>query len=83
MTTTITEQVLKLRQLADELAAKAAELETRRSEAPSNRKVLTRRDVERIRTLHRAHKWRNKDLAEAFDVNKSTITRILNGVYWR
>jgi len=80
--TSITEQVLKLRAVVDELALKAAELEVSRPEAASNRKVLTRRDVQRIRALHRGG-WRNKDLAEAFDVNKSTITRILNGTYWR
>src|SRR5690606_10959532 len=80
--TSITEQVLKLRAVVDELALKAAELEVSRPEAASNRKVLTRRDVQRIRALHQGG-WRNEDLAEAFDVNKSTITRILNGTYWR
>jgi len=45
-----------------------------------NAKKLTKREVALIHEYHRAG-WTNADIARSLDVNKSTITRTINGMY--
>lgn len=47
----------------------------------SNRKKLSRKEADEIRRLSRAG-FTNSELAEAFDVNKTTISRIVRGIYY-
>lgn len=46
----------------------------------ANKPKLTKVNVEDIRTLKRCG-LSNQQIADVFDVNKSTITRTLNGIY--
>ena len=45
-----------------------------------NKPKLTKVNVEDIRTLKRCG-LSNQQIADVFDVNRSTITRTLNGIY--
>lgn len=47
-----------------------------------NRKKLDPRDAERIRALADSGRWTQVELAEAFNVNDATISRIVRGVYY-
>lgn len=57
-------------------ALKAVAIEPR-----ANAKKLTADEVNRIRSLHKAQTMNQRDIAEAFDVNPATISRIVRGVY--
>lgn len=61
----------------DCLRARVAELEAARF---NNRPKLGKGDVERIREMGRAG-YKAREIAESFDVNKTTVSRILKGEY--
>lgn len=48
---------------------------------PDNQKKLTVREVKEIRNLARVSHLTQKEIADCYDVNPSTISRILKGVY--
>ena len=48
--------------------------------AHSNRKKLGPEEVQGIRTLKRLG-WTNKSIAETYDVNPATVSRIIRGIY--
>lgn len=47
-----------------------------------NRRKLDERDAARIRKLHSKNNWTQAELAEAFNVNDGTISRIIRGIYY-
>lgn len=47
-----------------------------------NRKKLDQRDAQRIRRLYETRDLTQQDLAEMFDVNDATISRIVRGKYY-
>lgn len=47
----------------------------------NNRKKLAPSDVRRIRSLYADSGWTQRELAEAFDVNPATVSRIVRGIY--
>lgn len=49
---------------------------------PSNTKKLTKSEVSQIRDLNRKG-YKVNELADIFDVNHSTISRIVKHVYWK
>jgi DNA-binding MarR family transcriptional regulator len=46
-----------------------------------NRRKLTAREVKEIRNLARASTLTQKEIADCYDVNPATVSRILKGVY--
>lgn len=48
--------------------------------AHSNQKKLGPEEVQGIRTLNRLG-WTNKSIAETYDVNPATVSRIVRGIY--
>lgn len=50
---------------------------------PSNRKKLTADDAARIRGMWSTGNYTLTELADEFDVHRSTIRRIVDGVYWK
>lgn len=50
---------------------------------PSNQKKLTADDAERIRGMYATGNYSLADLADEFNVNRTTVKRIVDGVYWR
>jgi DNA-binding MarR family transcriptional regulator len=57
-------------------------LDTQFPEPPSNQKKLTNREVTEIRNLARVSHMTQREIADCYDVNPSTVSRILKGVYW-
>lgn len=47
-----------------------------------NSKKLDARDVQKIRQLYESGNWKQKELADAFNVNDATISRIVRGIYY-
>lgn len=47
-----------------------------------NSRKLDLRDARRIRALHAGGAWTQRELAEAFNVNSGTISRIISGDYY-
>jgi len=47
-----------------------------------NRKKLDSRDAARIRRLYKTRELTQQDLADMFDVNDATISRIVRGQYY-
>ena len=66
--------------LADEVRRLRQENQRLRS---ANRKTLTSKDVRDIRDLYRRGAFNQRRLSEMFDVNPSTISRIVRGHYWK
>lgn len=72
-------------------AAMALESEVTRLQAenakltagPDNRKKLTAREVGEIRRLNRTTSLNQRELADAFDVNPATVSRIVRNLYWK
>lgn len=50
-------------------------------EPRSNAKKLTADEVASIRQLHQRSSLNQREIAEAFDVNPATVSRIVRGVY--
>jgi DNA-binding MarR family transcriptional regulator len=48
----------------------------------SNRKKLSSPEVARIRLLHQTGDWTQAAIADAFDINPATVSRIVRGQYW-
>lgn len=57
-------------------ALKAVEGEPR-----SNAKKLTADEVSSIRRLHQRSSMNQREIAESFDVNPATVSRIVRGIY--
>lgn len=76
--------IKRLRELAYELDVLVRHLPTQQEAKPpvSNQKKLTRREADRIRDLKR-NGLTHQAIADIFDVNRSTITRIINRTYWK
>jgi DNA-binding NarL/FixJ family response regulator len=60
------------------LEARVKQLE---SQVPDNRPKLTREDVSKIHELKRAG-YKQSEIAEIFDVNPATVSRIVRGLYY-
>lgn len=60
----------------------AGESDVPKQVAQDNRKKLSKRDVLRIREMKR-NGCTQADIAECFDINKSTVSRIIRGHYWK
>ncbi|GAA1940159.1 hypothetical protein [Amycolatopsis minnesotensis] len=65
-----------LRERCAELVRENARLR----DTSNNGKKLAPADVSRMRTL-RAEGWKQSTLADAFDVNPATVSRIVRGLY--
>ena len=77
-------KIAELHELAEELTGlKAHSVDSARvGDSRPNRPKLTDREVADIRTIKRSG-LSNQAIADIYDVNKSTISRILKGVYHR
>ncbi|WP_280444039.1 helix-turn-helix domain-containing protein [Nocardia brasiliensis] len=67
-----------------EMNARVAELERENTALRAkldNRKKLTSRDVTLIRRFRLSAGLTHQELADTFDVNRATVSRILNGTY--
>lgn len=51
--------------------------------SPANQKKLTEREVSEIRNLSRVSHLTQKEIADIYDVNPATVSRIVRGVYWK
>ncbi len=51
------------------------------STVPDNRPKLTKREVKALREHKRKGGWSNSELAALYDVNPSTVSRIVRGQY--
>lgn len=71
-----------LNDLVQDVIRENVELKRKLEERSNNRRKLSEPDVRRIRELFRSGMTRN-ELAESFDVNKSTISRLLRNHYHR
>lgn len=74
-----------IQRIIGELKAAIEALENENAElraAVDNRKKLTAAEVARMRRWH-TEGWSQAELADAFDVNDATISRIVRGIYWR
>lgn len=76
-----------VREILDDIQTLVRELATRAEVpktyyTPSNQKKLTRREVDRIRELKR-NGMKVTEIADVFDVHRSTVTRIINRTYWK
>ncbi|MCA2331886.1 hypothetical protein JF714_15695 [Mycobacterium avium] len=63
------------------LRAEVAELKLMNGPARTNKKKLTKREVAEIRRLGRTTGMSQRELAEIYDINQATVSRILKGVY--
>jgi DNA-binding MarR family transcriptional regulator len=50
---------------------------------PINQKKLSSREVKEIRNLNRTSHITQREIAEIYDVNPSTVSRIIRGQYWK
>jgi DNA-binding NarL/FixJ family response regulator len=66
--------------LADENALLKYQIAAGSTAVRSNRKKLTKRDVGLMKDLKRVGST-NAELAEAFQVNPATVSRIIRGIY--
>lgn len=71
----------EITRLVNELAAKTV-VPAKPAVPPSNQKKLTKREVARIRELKR-NGFTQKQIADIFDCNPATVSRIIRGIYWR
>ncbi len=80
----MSENLLKLVSEIDELIKERdwlrQELHTLQSHA-GNRKKLSDREVKEIRNLSRATDLTQREIADCYDINPATVSRILRGVY--
>ena len=82
MTNDLANRVHKLLSEAAVLVDEIAKQRVTPTATPSNQKKLTRREADRIRDLKR-NGLTHQAIADIFDVNRSTITRIINKTYWK
>ena len=61
-----------------ELRREIARLRNKRN----NQKKLSPREAERIREKYRTGKFTQAQLADMFDVNNATVSRIVRGIYY-
>jgi len=47
-----------------------------------NSRRLDIKDARRIRQMYAGGRWKQRELADVFDVNKGTISRIVRGEYY-
>ena len=50
---------------------------------PSNQKKLTADDAKRLRGMYATGNYSLADLADEFNVHRTTVKRIIDGFYWR
>lgn len=62
----------------DELRNQLAQLQQ-----PGNHKKLSDREVKEIRNLARVSSMTQKEIADCYDVNPGTVSRIVRGIYWK
>ena len=48
---------------------------------PNNQKKLTDREVKEIRNLARTSDLKQSEIADCYDINSATVSRIVRGVY--
>jgi DNA-binding CsgD family transcriptional regulator len=48
---------------------------------PNNQKKLTDREVKEIRNLARTSDLTQREIADCYDINSATVSRIVRGVY--
>jgi DNA-binding NarL/FixJ family response regulator len=87
MTSTAFKSVAEIAQAIDDLLVENAELRQQiaagsTSSQRSNKKKLTKRDVEMMRQLKRLGAS-NQELAAAYDVHHATVSRTVRGIYWK
>jgi DNA-directed RNA polymerase specialized sigma subunit len=49
----------------------------------SNKKKLSDREVKEIRNLNKASHLTQREIADIYDINPSTVSRIVRGMYWK
>lgn len=79
-----TDRVNRILQDAADLASEVQNLRAENEKLKGlrpNRKKLSAREVEHIRRMSGAHSQRS--IAEAFDVNRATVSRIIRRIYWK
>jgi DNA-directed RNA polymerase specialized sigma54-like protein len=83
---TIAAVLYELDQLIDEnesLKIRIQELESNKASTHwDNLKKLNKREVKEIKSLHRVGESQ-RAIADIYDVNPSTISRIVRGQYWK
>lgn len=70
---------------ASELESEVVELRreiARLRNRNNNQKKLSPREAERIREKYRTGKFTQAQLADMFDVNDATVSRIVRGIYY-
>lgn len=80
MTDTISKLIIELDELLDENRKLREENKSLRERRLDNRPKLNHKDVVNIKDLRRAG-YKVEEIAEIYDVNKSTISRTLRGIY--
>ncbi|WP_280485411.1 hypothetical protein [Nocardia cyriacigeorgica] len=81
------EHAARVTELQDQIEAKdsyIASLEAQIAELKAksdNRKKLSPRDVQLIRRFGNTTGMPHREIADAFEVNRATVSRILNGTY--
>ncbi len=51
--------------------------------ADNNKKKLSEREVKEIRNLNKASHLTQREIADIYDVNSATVSRIVRGLYWK
>lgn len=64
----------------DELAKQVAVYQEIRDD---NRKKLSDREVKEIRNLARVSHMTQREIADVYDVNPATVSRIVRGIYYK
>lgn len=70
---------------ANELESEVVELRRevdRLRKGRSNQKKLSAREAERMRERYRSGEFTQAQLADMFDVNDATVSRIVRGIYY-
>lgn len=72
--------MVELRELMDDNRRLRGRVEELESKELDNKRKLSRREVQDIRDAYRGG-MRQKDLADAYQVNPATISRTVRGIY--
>ena len=81
----MTETLMKVLADIDQLIKERDHLQTRvfvleNQVSHGNKPKLTKREVSEIRSLKRDG-WTNQEIADAYEINRSTVSRIVRGQY--
>jgi DNA-binding CsgD family transcriptional regulator len=80
----VPENLLKLITEIDELIKERDQLRQQVDDLQNhggNRKKLSGREVKEIRNLARASDLTQREIADCYDINPATVSRIIRGVY--